>query len=307
MKEKIAVWVSQQRGIPYRFRKSFIKKLCPHVLTNYQFEVDFYGMKYAGNTNDSTDRLFFMFGGCERYMLSMMRDYYKAIGKDDFTFIDIGAHVGNHSLFMSKYAKQVHAFEPNPQVRDSLNRKINANNIKNITVHPFGLSNRNASIPFYVSKEDHLSCGSFRADHDERNEYYGELEVRVGDEVAKQSGINNADIIKIDVEGFERESIEGLRDIIATSRPLIIAEISASTRRSFGSKDDFESIFPKDYYFYQFSGVSREGDDYKIALFDYNEHGHHLDVIAIPKEKLIYLSDKITNRLERSKVVGGET
>lgn len=306
MKEKIAVWISQKYVLPYRFRKSFVKRTCPKILTDYSFEINFYGMKYVGNTKDSTDRLFFMFGGCEKYMLSFMKDYAQAAKKNDFVFLDIGAHVGNHSLFMSKYATEIHAFEPNPLVRESLNSKIYLNKIKNITVHPIGLSNKTERIPFYVSQKDHLSVGSFRKDHDERNDYFNDLDVRIGDEIIEERQIKQVDIIKIDVEGFEREALEGLHSTIANSRPLVIAEISATTRKTFGSKDDFESVFPKEYSFYQFSGVSREGSKYKVAPFDYDKHTGHLDVIAVANEKRIYLGNKITNKLSRNKTVGGD-
>lgn len=306
MKQKLALWISQKRILPYRLRKSIIKRTCPKILTDHAFEINFYGMKYVGNTKDSTDRLFFMFGGCEKYMLSFLRDYYKATGQVDFVFFDVGAHVGNHAMFMSKYASEVHAFEPNPAMRESMSGKIYQNNISNITVHPIGLSDRNERIPFYVSQVDHLSVGSFRKDHDERNSYFRDLDVRVGDEVVRDKKIQRVDAIKIDVEGFEREVIEGLKNTIETWRPLIIAEISATTRSRFGSRDDFESIFPKDYCFYQFSGVSRERSGYKLAPFDFDAHTNHLDVIVVPAEKRGFLGDKVTTILRRNKVVGGD-
>lgn len=305
MRQKFALWVSQQRQLPYRLRKSVIKKAYPSILTNYKFEVDFYGMRYAGNTNNSTDRLFFMFGGCEKYMLSMLKDYSLAQKNENMTFLDVGAHVGNHALFMSKYAKKIHAFEPNPVVRKSLETNVALNNIGNVIVHALGLSDVNESIPFYVPKKDHLSCGSFCSDHDERNEYYTDLEVRVGDDLVRDKNIKNISIIKIDVEGFERKVIEGLAKTIEASRPMVILEVSKTTRAKFGSRADFESLFPAGYEFYQFSGVSREKDSYKLAKFDYDLHDNHLDVIAIPQEKSAYLDGKFTNKVKRNKVVGG--
>lgn len=305
MRQKIALLVSQQRQLPYRLRKSVIKKIYPSLLTNHKFEVDFYGMRYAGNTNNSTDRLFFMFGGCEKYMLSFLRDYSRMHENSDAVLLDIGAHVGNHALFMSQYVKKVHAFEPNPVVRKALESNVSLNKIKNVTIHSIGLGDTNESIPFYVPKKDHLSCGSFCANHDDRNEYYNDLEVRVGDDFVYERNIKNIDIIKIDVEGFEKKVISGLSKTIEKHRPMIILEVSKTTRNEFGNKTEFESAFPEGYCFYQFSGVSREKDTYKLAKFDYGLHDNHLDVIAIPKEKQIYLGDKIVNKVKRNKVVGG--
>lgn len=305
LRKKIALWVSQQRQLPYRLRKSIVKSAYPSILKDHKFEVDFYGLRYAGNTSNSTDRLFFMFGGCERYMLSLFRDYCNAQKSDGLVFMDVGAHAGNHALFMSQYVKEVHAFEPNPIVRESMEANVKLNKIRNINIYSLGLSNVNELIPFYVPKKDHLSCGSFCSDHDERNEYFADLEVRVGDDVVQEKVINHVDIIKIDVEGFERRVVEGLTKTMASSRPMVIIEVSKTTRGEFGSKNDFESIFPEDYCFYQFSGVSREKEVYKLASFDYGLHDGHLDVIAVPKEKLAYVGDSVVSTLKRNKVVGG--
>ncbi len=305
MREKIALWISQKRSLPYRFRKSLIKRACPQILTDYPFEINFYGIKYVGNTKDATDRLFFMFGGCDKYMLAFMRDYCLATNEKDFVFMDVGAHVGNHSLFMSKYAAKVHAFEPNQRVRETLNSHIYVNNIENIKVHPVGLSNKDEKIPFYASKDIQFSRASFRKDHDARNEYLEDLRVRVGDEIIEEKEIAVVDLIKVDVEGYEREVLEGLQNTIKRSRPAVIVEISETTRKSFGSRDDFESVFPEDYVFFQFSGVSREDEKYKVAPFDYDKHVSHLDVIAIPREKMIFVdSRKITDKVTKSRFVG---
>ena len=293
MREKVALWVSQRHKIPYRFRKSFIKRAFPKILSDYNFEIDFYGMRYTGNTRDNTDRLFFMFGGCEKYMLAFMKDYCKILHRGDFVFLDVGAHVGNHSLFLSKYVSEIHAFEPNPRVRESLNSKIYMNKIDNITVHPIGLSDINSNIPFYISNENNYSFGSFRGDHDERNDATIDVDVRIGDDVMKERKVDKVDLVKVNAEGVERQVIEGLKQTIEDSRPMIIVEISPTTRKSFGSRDDFESIFPNNYNFYRFIDVSSQKSRYKISAFDYQQDNEHLDIVAVPKEKDVYLKNKV--------------
>lgn len=293
MKKKLALWVSQRRVLPYRLRKSFIKRTCPSILYNHPFEINFYGLKYSGNTKSSADRLFFMFGGLQKYMLSFLRFYAKSLGRKDLVFVDVGAHVGNHSLFMSKYVKHVHAFEPNPIVRDKLDTNIYMNNIENITVHPIGLGAANEVMPFYYNDGDHISSGSFKFDHDKDNSLTIDLKVRQGDEIFSEKKIERVDVIKIDVEGFERQVIDGLKQTIEKHRPLIIVEISETTKKSFGGADDFESIFPREYCFYKFSGVNREREHYKIKNFEYSSDVLAVDIIAVPREKLVYLDKKI--------------
>jgi hypothetical protein len=275
MKERIAFWVSQRHSVPYRFRKSFVKRACPKILSDYQFEINCYGMKYAGNTKNHTDRLFLMFGGCKKYILSFMKDFYASVKKNDFEFVDIGTHVGNHSLFMAGYANKIHAFEPNLSAREALKKRVTLNGLKNINIYPFGLSNRSEKILFNGS----------------------ELEFKIGDDLIAQEKISYVDLIKIDAEGYEREVVDGLKNSVKESRPAIIMQVSGITRKFFGSKNDFESIFPKDYCFFQFAGISREKDNYTLAEFDYEQHLERMDIVAIPKEKSQFLIKKITKKV----------
>ncbi len=55
----------------------------------------------------------------------------------NWVFIDIGANIGNHSIYFSDYVKEVHAFEPNPRVFRIL--EINSEYKKNINCYNYGL------------------------------------------------------------------------------------------------------------------------------------------------------------------------
>ena len=48
------------------------------------------------------------------------------------TLIDVGANIGNHSIFFSKYFKKILSFEPFPLTFSVL--KLNTMNIKNISL-----------------------------------------------------------------------------------------------------------------------------------------------------------------------------
>ena len=61
--------------------------------------------------------------------------------------VDIGAYLGNHSVFFSKYFKNVLSFEPNTFSFKLLN--LNTENIKNIKSYNFGLSDKNSVKDFY--------------------------------------------------------------------------------------------------------------------------------------------------------------
>ena len=60
--------------------------------------------------------------------------------------IDIGANTGLYTFYLSKYAKQVFAFEPHKLFAEFLSKSV----ASNVIVINKGVSNKNASLPFYV-------------------------------------------------------------------------------------------------------------------------------------------------------------
>src|SRR5438876_7312107 len=77
------------------------------------------------------------------------------------TVFDIGAHLGFYTLLLSKLVGEsgaVFAFEPNPELRPSLERTIEP--CKNITLLQIALSDRNGENNLYVPED--ASMGSLR-------------------------------------------------------------------------------------------------------------------------------------------------
>ncbi len=68
--------------------------------------------------------------------LALMRAF---IGVED-EIADVGANIGAFAIPLSRFAKQVHAFEPISETANQLEYNIALNGIKNITVHREGLS-----------------------------------------------------------------------------------------------------------------------------------------------------------------------
>lgn len=275
--------------MPYRFKRSLTKRIYPEMLKNYPFEVDFFGLRYTGNIVNYIDRLVYYCGAHEKFMLFFLRDMTKKLDRKNTVFLDIGANVGNHALFMSQVVDKVLAYEPYGFVREQLENKIRLNNIKNIIVRPIGLGNEELTIPFYAPPDSNLGAGSFFEDCNKGNVFMGNLQVVVGDKEIAGQGIEQIDFVKMDIEGFERFALEGLKETIKKSRPLIILEFSPKTRSTFKNFEDFKSIFPEGYGFWRFGRASYDSGRYKIAQFDYNKIYKKQDVIACPVELESYL------------------
>ncbi len=286
--QSASIFISRLNWLPYRTRRSVIKRLCPGMLRNFAFDAAFFdpawGMRFHGNTVNLVDRRVYFCGAYEKYLLLMLRDYMAALktAQDGpFTFMDIGAGAGNHSLFMSKITDHVHAFEPFVRVRKQFEYNLSLNRLRNVTVYPVGLSDKNIMMPFYTGGERHCA-------HKEGYQL-GDLELRLGDEVVSELKITPISIIKAELGGYEPYALRGLKSTLKSQRPLVVLELSRETRGMVGGEAEFISLFPDHYRFYYFSVANADRGTYRLAPFVYDEITRRQEVIACPAEKLDYL------------------
>lgn len=199
------------------------------------------GLTFELKPGEFVDYVIYTEGAYEKRFLQLV----EALLPQRRTALDIGANIGNHALFFSHAFSSVHAFEPNPEIIARLHLNISANNASNISVHEFGLSEENASLPFHHNGNGNAGMGKF-LETDEAGAT--KLEVRRGDEVINEQRINDIDFIKIDVEGHEISALKGLRNTIETQQPIIAFEFHAADYPQ-GYFDEFRTALPN-YRFY---------------------------------------------------------
>ena len=64
--------------------------------------------------------------------------------------LDIGGNIGQHSLLLAPYCKEIYSFEPIPKVFKSFKNSINANHYKNITLQNIAIGNKKEVRSFNV-------------------------------------------------------------------------------------------------------------------------------------------------------------
>src|SRR6202035_2711911 len=149
----------------------------------------------------------------------------------DMTFVDVGANMGELTLFAAKrLAKgRVLAFEPVPQIFEELSRNVALNNSLSIELFNIGLFDKTDSLPIFRSQDINFgtinegvpSLFSTGADRQE-----AAVPLRRFDEVASECGLERLDVMKIDVEGAEIMVLRGAEASIKRFRPIIITELS---------------------------------------------------------------------------------
>ena len=147
--------------------------------------------------------------------------------------VDVGVYRGVYSYKLSKEFKHVYAFEPNPLIYPFLKRNL-TKIIKNLTLSNFALSNdagiTNLKIPirsksiFKGNVEEIYKLGL--ATIHKKNNFNNYESVKVT-KTKLDDHLQNVNIgfIKIDVEGHEKEVIEGARNLITKYKPILLVEI----------------------------------------------------------------------------------
>lgn len=237
----------------YNFYRIFKENLIfkNHINTvfkqGFQFKSDLFGLKYIGYSNEFIDLNILLYGAYEKYELFFLRDLVQKSYKEHCVFMDIGAHAGQHSLFMSKYADTIHAFEPYPPLVSRFTEMIEINKIKNIIVHPIGLGAINDSIPFYEPPSINSGIGSFLNEWYTKNEgkkIY--LEIVKGDELPDEI-IKKIDLVKLDTEGYEKNIILGMNTTLKNNRPIVVMELNIGGEQMWKNEEEIYKTFPPDY------------------------------------------------------------
>ncbi len=148
------------------------------------------------------------------------------------TAVDVGANLGFYAFALSEIADRVVAFEPHPDYAGFARYMLRGR----AELHELALSDRPGRGTFYVPLSDrgmvlHLA-GSLKRTHSQfsRIETY-DVEIRTLDDFA----LTDVRFIKADVEGSEREVLDGARQTIARDRPVILLELLAGTHADPGS------------------------------------------------------------------------
>jgi len=182
--------------------------------------------------------------------------------------VDIGASVGEWTVFAAKAGRQVYAFEPSPKAYDVLRKRTQK--YPNIHVYPYALGDKDGVGRLGLAA---LSL-SGTMDVEIKGLHNGgtiDVPVRSLDSL----NIPNIGIIKIDTEGYETPILRGAKETIEKNKPRLIIEVHrASGKAAETFPEELQRIraILKDY------GYTWELYSRRISLRDLQPH-----IVAEPK------------------------
>ena len=191
------------------------------------------------------------------------------------SFVDVGSNYGYHTLFGSKICKNVYSFEPQKEIFELQKKNLESNQITNVKFFNFALGNENkkVSITNYDNSNKFVNVGEvsviLNSDDDTQ------VEMKKMDDVI----FNIVDLIKIDVQGFEKYVIQGSENILNIYNPNLIVEFENYQLGKFqyDAKNLFEYIRSLNYH---------------IFLLDYH---YPSDFVCVHKNKLKLFKERNKN------------
>jgi FkbM family methyltransferase len=182
----------------------------------WQRPVDFCGVKFVPPTLDrwvalQAHRLKLM-GAAEFKVLQTLVQPASHI-------VDVGANQGLYALPLSHQAKEgrVYAFEPDPKLFATLENNVQRNSAQNVILFNAAAASRPSKLFLRLGR---FNRGDNRIVHDE-NASSATIQV---DAIPLDDAIadKNIDLLKIDVQGYEAEVLEGAQKLLQANQQLLI-------------------------------------------------------------------------------------
>ena len=163
-----------------------------------------------------------------------IRGVLQELCKEGMNFIDVGANIGAHTLYMSKLVGPTgrgFAFEPCNSHSSVLFYNLMTNNCFNTTVYQYGCSDTEETMyveeRFTMTKKQN-NFGGITLQNKKSENNDEPIQTRVLDNM----NLPKIDIVKIDAEGMEERVIKGMREIIKRDKPIFIVEIHSICEQS---------------------------------------------------------------------------
>jgi FkbM family methyltransferase len=187
------------------------------------------GMIMECNLRDHVQRHIYFFGVYEPIEAML----YMRLIRPGMVVVDAGANVGQYTLLASHAVGPqgwVHSFEPVPWTFELLSRHVEKNHLKNVRLNSLALWKETGFVSLGLPTLEEVNFGSYSVGGNKGNIIRAEAITL--DEYVKSNRIDRIDLIKIDIEGSEWATLQGMSFVLARDRPIIMMEINRDACRS---------------------------------------------------------------------------
>jgi len=212
------------------FKKSWARKKARRITQEYPAEIVTFNLPLEGKIEFANWKNPLVW---DRVINEDIMDFYRKLIKKGSLVIDIGANIGDTTVPMALAAGSsglTLAFEPNPYIFKILQANAGLNKDKtNIVPLPYAIADSDEEY-YYISSEASYSNGGISKEISKKHGSFVYKEkvkgIMLGEYLKKNySGLlSKLSFIKIDTEGYDKEIIKTISNIIKAFKPTIVAE-----------------------------------------------------------------------------------
>lgn len=214
--EKISLQEQLLQELLLRLRPSFVASWFKRILgiKRYDIETSF-GHFYIDPVSHFARELLAL-EGYEPEMRKTLKYYLKPSS----TFVDIGANEGFFSILASNLigpSGKVVAVEPQSRLQAVTHRNFELNHCSNVSLVQYAVSDKECDAELSLSPDTNTGSTSLN----QSTHYHLPMEVIPTIKLSTlfdNSGIDTADLVKMDIEGFEYEAVLGSPELFVTHR-----------------------------------------------------------------------------------------
>jgi FkbM family methyltransferase len=155
--------------------------------------------------------------------------FWRDLPLEGLVVYDIGAYHGILTLFFASRCAQVIAYEPNEANRARLIENVCLNNLINVEVRKFGVGAQPGAGTLHYTPE---MAGGGRLNGGGRSGTVAQaIHITTLDRDIPGTRLPAPDLIKIDIEGWELEALQGARATLDAYHPALFLEMHGETIR----------------------------------------------------------------------------
>lgn len=200
-------------------------------------------------------------------------------------FLDVGAHHGVYTIVAAKKLGAngvIVAFEPSAREYRRLRLHLALNRLNSVRAEPLALGLTASTRTFFQVTSGDSTRGGLQppASADQVSQILVET-VRLDDYVS-QVPLKRLDVVKLDVEGGEREVLQGASMVLTKFRPIFICEVLDAATLAWGYKAREIMLMLQNYDFNWFE-IRLDGSILRHEIKD--QYPEIRNYVAVPKEK----------------------
>jgi FkbM family methyltransferase len=212
--------------INFFFKKLSIEKIYKKLyLDHHNIYVKIKGARYSFIYRSvDYDDLNMMCRENLKYWESSSREIFSILSLTSKCAVDIGSYTGVYTLVAAKTNKKIStiSFEPNPDLYATLVKNIRINRLKNFKLEQLALDKEIGSATLYLNHERYTSIGSLIKSSESGKKMA--VDRTTLDAYCFKNNVVFVDLIKIDVEGYEINILEGAKETLEKYSPIILME-----------------------------------------------------------------------------------